>query len=40
MEAQTVLRADPGDPNVLDQDKDGIACESNGPRRDMNRVPR
>jgi hypothetical protein len=39
-EAQAVLRADPSDPNVLDQDKDGIACESNPPPRDVNRVPR
>jgi hypothetical protein len=39
-EAQAVLRADPSDPNILDQNKDGIACESNGPPRDLNRVPR
>jgi excalibur calcium-binding domain-containing protein len=28
-DAQAVLRADPNDPNRLDGDKDGIACESN-----------
>jgi hypothetical protein len=28
-EAQAVLRADPSDPNRLDADRDGIACESN-----------
>ena len=39
-EAQAVLRADPGDPNVLDRDRDGIACESNLPPRDTRRVPR
>jgi hypothetical protein len=27
-EAQAVLEATPGDPNHLDDDKDGIACES------------
>ena len=27
-EAQAVLRADPSDPNRLDRDNDGIACES------------
>lgn len=26
-DAQAVLRADPSDPNRLDADKDGIACE-------------
>jgi hypothetical protein len=26
-EAQTVLERDPGDPNRLDADNDGIACE-------------
>jgi hypothetical protein len=37
-EAQVVLRADPSDPNRLDgSDKDGIACETNGPPYD--RVP-
>ncbi len=28
-DAQAVLRADPSDPNRLDGDKDGIACERN-----------
>jgi len=28
-QAQSVLRADPTDPNRLDGDKDGIACEGN-----------
>jgi hypothetical protein len=28
-EAQAVLRADAADPNRLDADKDGIACENN-----------
>jgi hypothetical protein len=28
-DAQAVLRADPSDPNRLDADNDGIACESN-----------
>ncbi|MDO8673067.1 MAG: excalibur calcium-binding domain-containing protein [Dehalococcoidia bacterium] len=39
-EAQAVLRADPRDPNLLDNDKDGIACESNGPPYDKVRVQR
>jgi hypothetical protein len=39
-EAQAVLRADPTDPNVLDRDRDGIACETNPPPRDTRRVPR
>ena len=39
-EAQAVLRADPTDPNVLDRDRDGIACETNPPPRDARRVPR
>lgn len=39
-EAQAVLRADPSDPNVLDQNRDGIACEANPAPRDTNRVPR
>ena len=39
-EAQAVLRADPSDPNVIDQDRDGIACEANPPPRDTTRVPR
>jgi hypothetical protein len=39
-EAQAVLRADPSDPNVIDQNRDGIACEDNPPPRDNQRVPR
>ena len=39
-EAQAVLRADPIDPNVLDRDRDGIACETNPPPRDTRRVQR
>ena len=39
-EAQAVLRADPTDPNVVDRDRDGIACETNPPPRDTRRVPR
>jgi hypothetical protein len=39
-EAQAVLRADPGDPNNIDQDRDGIACESSAPPRDTQRVQR
>jgi endonuclease YncB( thermonuclease family) len=32
-DAQAVLRADPRDPNALDGDRDGVACETNkGPR--------
>jgi hypothetical protein len=38
--AQAVLRADPRDPNRLDTDRDGIACESNRAPRDTDRVPR
>ena len=36
-QAQAVLRADPSDPNRLDADKDGIACETN--RAPFDRVP-
>src|SRR5258706_11133934 len=36
-QAQAVLRAAPADPNRLDTDSDGIACESNNPPYD--RVP-
>ncbi len=36
-QAQAVLRADPRDPNRLDADRDGIACESN--RAPFDRVP-
>ena len=39
-DAQAVLRADPRDPNGLDGDRDGIACESNRGPRDLVRVPR
>lgn len=39
-EAQTVLRADPGDPNRLDADRDGVACERNRPPHDSEPVPR
>lgn len=39
-EAQAVLRADPSDPNVLDQGRNGIACDSSPPPRDTRRVPR
>ena len=38
--AQAVLRADPRDPNKLDANADGLACESNPPPYDFNRVPR
>ncbi len=38
--AQAVLRADPSDPNRLDADLDGIACERNQPPRDHGRVGR
>lgn len=39
-QAQAVLRADPRDPNGLDGDKDGIACEGNRSPKDLNPVPR
>jgi len=39
-QAQAVLRADPRDPNRLDTDKDGIACESNRSPKDLIPVPR
>jgi hypothetical protein len=39
-EAQAVLRADPRDPNRLDTDRDGIACESNRAPVDGVPVPR
>jgi hypothetical protein len=39
-EAQAVLRADPSDPNRLDADKDGIACETNRVPRDLEPVAR
>ena len=31
-EAQAVLRADPRDPNQMDTDRDGVACETRPPR--------
>lgn len=34
-QAQAVLRADPRDPNRLDADNDGIACESNRAPKDL-----
>ena len=39
-QAQAVLRADPRDPNRLDADNDGIACESNRDPKDRIPVPR
>lgn len=39
-DAQAVLRADPTDPNRLDADRDGIACESNRAPKDLVPVPR
>jgi len=39
-QAQSVLRADPSDPNVLDGNRDGIACEGNPAPRDLTPVPR
>jgi micrococcal nuclease len=39
-DAQAVLRADPRDPNRLDGDRDGVACEANAPPLDLQRVPR
>jgi micrococcal nuclease len=39
-EAQAVLRANPSDPNRLDADRDGIACETRPAPRDTVRVPR
>ncbi len=39
-QAQSVLRADPTDPNRLDTDRDGIACESNRAPYDRQAVPR
>lgn len=37
-QAQAVLRADPTDPNRLDADRDGIACESNRAPKDLDPV--
>jgi hypothetical protein len=39
-QAQAVLRADPSDPNALDTDRDGLACETRPQPRDPVRVPR
>lgn len=39
-QAQAVLRADSTDPNKLDTDYDGIACESNKNPKDLNPVKR
>ena len=39
-DAQAVLRADPSDPNRLDGDQDGVACERNPPPYDRVPVPR
>lgn len=39
-DAQAVLRADPRDPNRLDGDRDGIACESIAAPRDLVPVSR
>jgi len=39
-QAQAVLHADPADPNRLDADRDGIACETNSAPFDRARVPR
>ncbi len=39
-DAQAVLRADPSDPNRLDGDKDGIACERNPAPYERASVPR
>ena len=39
-QAQAVLRADPRDPNKLDPDRDGVACESNRAPKDTSPVKR
>ncbi|MAG37550.1 MAG: hypothetical protein CL878_15040 [Dehalococcoidia bacterium] len=39
-QAQAVLRAAPNDPNQLDDDRDGIACESQPTPNDLTPVPR
>ena len=39
-QAQAVLRADPTDPNKLDTNRDGIACESNPAPKDLTPVQR
>ena len=38
--AQAALRANPSDPNKLDTNKDGVACESLGGQQDRRPVPR
>ena len=35
-----MLRADPSDPNRLDADRDGIACERNPGPHDLTPAPR
>ncbi|MBM2810491.1 MAG: excalibur calcium-binding protein [Chloroflexi bacterium] len=39
-QAQAVLRADSSDPNRLDLDRDGVACELSLGAQDHERVPR
>lgn len=39
-EAQAVLRADARDPNRLDADRDGVACENNRGEQDRDPVAR
>ena len=39
-EAQAVLRSDPSDPNRLDGDRDGVACEGTPAPYDRDPVPR
>jgi hypothetical protein len=39
-DAQAVLRADPTDPNRLDGNRDGVACEANPGLQDLSPVPR
>lgn len=39
-QAQAVLRIDPTDPNILDADRDGFACEALSCPCDRVRVPR
>lgn len=39
-DAQAVLRADPSDPNDLDRDRDGIACETRPLPKDLDAVAR
>lgn len=39
-DVQALLRANPTDPNGLDPDRDGIACEGNGGNQDRNSVSR